>query len=109
MRQEEERTTRGSLLGWRSPHLSVVFLELPVGIPLCLFQLLQPGPQLICFLLSCYLSLLKHQQLLLLLLLGPLKTKQATGWLDTGPRALQTDPPQGAAIVCVYSTHCPKT
>lgn len=76
-----------SLGGWRPSHLSVAFKELPTGIPLCPFQLLQPGPQLIGFLLSCHLGLLKQQQLLLLLLLGPLKTEQATGWLDPGPRA----------------------
>lgn len=74
-------------MGGGPSHLSVAFLELPTGIPLCPFQLLQPGPQLIGFLLSCHLGLLKQQQLLLLLLLGPLKTEQATGWLDPRPRA----------------------
>lgn len=64
-----------SLDGWMPPHLFVVLLELPTGISLCPFQLLQPGPQLIGFLLTCHLGLLKQQQLLLLLLLGPFQTE----------------------------------
>lgn len=95
-----------SLGGWRPPHLSVAFLELPTGIPLCLFQLLQPGPQLIGFLLSGHLGLLKQQQLLLLLLLGPLKTEQATGWLDARPRASRNSLGICSSL-CPNATCCP--
>lgn len=91
-----------------APHLSVALLELPTGIPLCPFQLLQPGPQLTGFLLSYHLGLLKQQQLLLLLLLGPLKTEQAVSWLNPGLRASWNS--LGAALLCaLYATRCPQT
>lgn len=89
------------------PHLSVALLELPTGISLGPFQLLQPGPQFIGFLLSCHLGLLKQQQLLLLLLLGPLQTEQAIGWLDPGLRASQNS--RGSALCALHITCCPKT
>ena len=63
------------------PYLSVEFPELLTGVPPRLLQLPQVGPQCTGLLLQRRLGLLQDEQLLLLLLLGPLKTDEgATGW-----------------------------
>lgn len=67
----------------RLPHLSAELLELPAGLPTRLLRLPQAGPQLARLLLSRGLGLLQDQHLLLLLVLGTLKTEQSV--TDWGP------------------------
>lgn len=60
-------------------HLSAELLELMAGVLPGLLRLLQAGPQLAGLLLGCCSGPLQDQQLLLLLLLGPLKPEQSAG------------------------------